>query len=153
MTRKGPNGWFIKAGSPVADCTGEKTFLNENKVNEKNQSGTMICSDETEDSLVSLFKMISENDMRTFMDEQGKSVLKRIFHVFLFILFNHSLMHYHIHVMALSYDSYYFILSIIGVNSERKIIFYNHSRVILSSPLLYLTFDALHFEQKVFEKP
>ena len=67
----------------------KKTFLNENKVNEKNQSGTMICSDETEDSLVSLFKMISENDMRTFMDEQGKSVLKRIFHIFLFILFNH----------------------------------------------------------------
>ena len=50
-----------------------------NKVNEKNQSGTMICSDETEDSLVSLFKMISENDMRTFMDEQGKSLLSCMF--------------------------------------------------------------------------
>ena len=35
----------------------------------------MICSDETEDSLVSLFKMISENDMRTFMEEQGKFIL------------------------------------------------------------------------------
>ena len=34
------------------------------------------------------------------------------------------------------------------VNSERKFIFLNHSRVILSSPLLYSTFDALHFEQK-----
>ena len=80
--KNGPNGWFIKAGSPVADCIGEKTFLNENKVNEKNQSGTMICSDETEDSLVSLFKMISENDMRTFMDEQGNSVLNHIFQIF-----------------------------------------------------------------------
>jgi len=47
-------------------------------VNEKNQSGTMICSDETEDSLVSLFKMISENDMRTFMEEQGESQTKKL---------------------------------------------------------------------------
>ena len=47
----------------------------------------MICSDETEDSLVSLFKMISENDMRTFMDEQGNSVLNRISQIFLFVLF------------------------------------------------------------------
>lgn len=41
----------------------------------------MICSDETEDSLVSLFKMISENDMRTFMEEQGKSVLSCMFSI------------------------------------------------------------------------
>merc|ERR1719204_649101 len=47
-------------------------------VNEKNQSGTMICSDETEDSLVSLFKMISENAMRTFMEEQGESQTKKL---------------------------------------------------------------------------
>lgn len=55
------------------DCLGLKSdfFLKLKKVNEKTQSGTMICSDETEDSLVSLFKMISENDMRTFMEEQG----------------------------------------------------------------------------------
>ena len=39
----------------------------------------MICSDETEDSLVSLFKMISENDMRTFMEEQGESLLSCMF--------------------------------------------------------------------------
>ena len=46
----------------------------------------MICSDETEDSLVSLFKMISENDMRTFMDEQGKSVHTRFFNVLICIV-------------------------------------------------------------------
>ena len=47
----------------------------------------MICSDETEDSLVSLFKMISENDMRTFMEEQGKSILNRIItHIILVFL-------------------------------------------------------------------
>ena len=53
----------------------------------------MICSDETEDSLVSLFKMISENDMRTFMEEQGKSILSgelQILFILLFISFKYS---------------------------------------------------------------
>ena len=66
-----PDSWSI--------ITGDGQNWIGNKVNEKNQSGTMICSDETEDSLVSLFKMISENDMRTFMDEQGKSLLSCMF--------------------------------------------------------------------------
>ena len=46
----------------------------------------MICSDETEDSLVSLFKMISENDMRTFMEEQGQYYLNESYNMFIDII-------------------------------------------------------------------
>ena len=42
--------------------------------NRDSNNGTLICSDETEDSLVSLFKMVSETDMRTFMEQQGTTV-------------------------------------------------------------------------------
>ena len=42
--------------------------------NRDSNNGTLICSDETEDSLISLFKMVSETDMRTFMEQQGTTV-------------------------------------------------------------------------------
>ena len=45
--------------------------------NRDSNNGTLICSDETEDSLISLFKMVSETDMRTFMEQQGTVVTEQ----------------------------------------------------------------------------